>query len=177
MNINQKITDILIGLLTPCHLCIVSCHTTHSRPGHSNQITDFVWICESYVYCHGVIKKSSFLSCMDGCDIKIIAGLRKLKILFNDKLEIKSLLMTKNHHNDVYKLTKTSQFTATINAYLMISHKIGFISYFFITVVMIKTCALANENSRYVVVTFKRFKINPNFLNNKLFQYTIYAQR
>ena len=59
---------------------------------------------------------------MDGCDIKIIAGLRKLKILFNDKLEIKSLLMTKNHHNDVYKLTKTSQFTATINAYLMISH-------------------------------------------------------
>lgn len=34
---------------------------------------------------------------------------------------VKSLLMTKNHHNDVYNTAKTSQFTGTINAYLMIS--------------------------------------------------------
>ena len=34
---------------------------------------------------------------------------------------VKSLLMTKNHHNDVYNTAKTSQFTRTINAYLMIS--------------------------------------------------------
>ena len=39
-------------------------------------------------------------------DIKIIAGVRKLKILFNDKSCIKSLLMTKNHHNDVYNTNK-----------------------------------------------------------------------
>ena len=63
--------------------------------------------------------------CMDDGDIKIIAGLRKLKILFNDKLQTKSLLMTRNHQNDVYNTTKTSQFTAAINVYLMISNQIG----------------------------------------------------
>lgn len=34
--------------------------------------------------------------------------------------------MTKNHHNDVYNTAKTSQFTGTINAYLMISNQVGF---------------------------------------------------
>ena len=34
--------------------------------------------------------------------------------------------MTKNHHNDVYNTAKTSQFTGTINVYLMISNQVGF---------------------------------------------------
>ena len=115
MNINQNITGWCSDrqsesvMVSPCHTALHSTSTWIQGGSYETALLELINFVIVHCNRRSVVEHQAWtwqlLAWFCG-DIKIIAGLRKLKILFNDKSCIKSLLMTKNHHNDVYNTNK-----------------------------------------------------------------------